>query len=192
MRVVLLCHGATQATRQAEFAGTQQLPEAAVSATTALAGALPRVDAVRRSPAPCCATATLALRLDAEVDAELAGCDFGSWTGRTLDEMLAVEPEAIQRWLTDPTARPHGGESLADLLGRVGGWLDALEERTGGARAVLALADPTVVRAAISYAVGAGAGSLWRFDVTPLCQVLLAGSTRRWSLRSLSSTTAGR
>lgn len=186
MRVVLLCHAATRATRAAAFAGAEELSEAAAASTAEMAGTLPRVDAVRMGPTPCCAAAARALRIDATVDEELGGGDFGSWTGRTLDEVLAAEPEALQRWLADPDARPHGGESLSALVARVGGWLDTLEERVGGARAVLAVADPTAVRAAITYAVGAGPGSIWRFDIAPRHRAVLAGTADRWSLRELA------
>jgi broad specificity phosphatase PhoE len=114
----------------------------------------------------------------AGVDARLAACDFGSWVGHTLEEVLAAEPAAVGDWLTDPTVAPHGGESLLELQRRVAGWLDGLAHRS-----VLAVADSTVIRAAVLHALGADASCGWRLDVAPLSRAELCGGPGRWSLR---------
>jgi broad specificity phosphatase PhoE len=41
-----------------------------------------------------------------------------------MDEVQAEEPEGIIAWLTDPSAAPHGGESIENLIDRVGLWMD--------------------------------------------------------------------
>ena len=41
----------------------------------------------------------------------------------------ACVPAELAVWLTDPTQAPHGGESVVDLIDRVGGWLDSLTDR---------------------------------------------------------------
>jgi broad specificity phosphatase PhoE len=46
-------------------------------------------------------------------EAALAGLNLGEWSGRPASEL----PE-LERVLTDPLARPPGGESLSELLGR--------------------------------------------------------------------------
>lgn len=70
-----------------------------------------------------------ALRLDdANVrrDERLAEREFGEFEGRTWPELFAAggdpadDPEAFYHW------RPKGGESYADVVGRVGGWLAEL------------------------------------------------------------------
>ena len=200
MRVVLLCHGATSAVRTAAFAGDEPLEPAARAQVAALAGSLPRADLLRRAPSTRCRQTAEVLGLDAAADDRLAGCDFGAWTGRTLDEVVATDPDGVTAWLTDPAARPHGGESLTALLRRVGHWLDGADTTaadttaadttaaaaSGPARALLALADPTVIRAAIVHALDARPRSIWRIDVAPLSRTVLVGSPGRWSLRSLS------
>jgi len=140
MRVVLLCHAATSAIRAAAFAGDEPLDQAGVARAAELAGTTPRVDQVRRAPSERCRQTAEAMGLDAVPESGLAGCDFGAWTGRTLDDVLGATPDAVTAWLTDPTACPHGGESLSALLERVGRWLDGVagavtEQGQAGARA---------------------------------------------------------
>lgn len=48
------------------------------------------------------------------VDRRLADLDVGAWRGARLDELT---PGDIASWLSDPTAVPHGGESIVDLVG---------------------------------------------------------------------------
>ena len=183
MRVVLLCHAATSASRTVAFAGDEPLDAGGISSASAMAGSLPRVDAVVRAPSTRCQQTAAALGLaELAVPVEsLAGCDFGAWTGHTLDEVLGNAPEAVTSWLTEPAASPHGGESITALLARVGHWLDGLT----GVRAVLAVVDPAVIRAAIVHAIEARPRSVWRIDVAPLSQAVLVGDPGRWSLRAL-------
>jgi len=189
MRVVLLCHAATSAIRAAAFAGDEPLDQAGVARAAELAGTTPRVDQVRRAPSERCRQTAEAMGLDAVPESGLAGCDFGAWTGRTLDDVLAATPDAVTAWLTDPTACPHGGESLSALLERVGRWLDgaggAVTEQGQPVRALLAVTDPSVIKAAVVHAIDARPRSLWRIDVEPLSRTVLTGSPGRWSLRSL-------
>ena len=56
--------------------------------------------------------------------AQLGSCDFGSWTGRSLADVGASDPMGIRHWLADPHAKPHGGESLSELILRVGVAID--------------------------------------------------------------------
>lgn len=179
MRIVLLCHAATSATRSAAFAGDESLEPVECARTGALAGSLPRFDQAFRAPSTRCGQSADALGVDAPPQDALAGCDFGTWTGRTLDDVLATTPDALSTWLSDPSATPHGGESLTVLVERVGRWLDT----RGDARAILVIADPTVIRAALVHAVDAHPRTIWRFDVTPLSQVTLTGNAGRWSVR---------
>jgi broad specificity phosphatase PhoE len=183
VRVVLMAHAPTVAIRTAAFPGDEPVDDAAAAQAAARAAALPRIDEVRCAPSRRCRRTAEALGHPAAVpDNGLAGCDHGSWTGRTLDDVGASDPAGLGAWLGDPTARPHGGESLAQLVMRVGRWLDG---RTDPPHALLAVADAAVVRAAVVHALGAPATAIWRIDVAPLSATLLVGEPGRWSLRSI-------
>jgi broad specificity phosphatase PhoE len=186
MRLVLLSHAATAATRNAAFPGDEPLDAGGRSQAGALAGSMPRADQVRCAPSARCWQTAEATGLRAVPDAGLSGCDFGEWTGRTLDEVVAEDPDAVTEWLTDPSARPHGGESLCALLDRVGRWLDGRTRNGQPPKATLiAIADPTVIRAAVVHAIDALPRSIWRIDIAPLSQTVLSGEPGRWSLRSI-------
>ncbi|MFJ9586725.1 histidine phosphatase family protein [Streptomyces acidicola] len=111
----------------------------------------------------------------------LRDCGMGRWRGFTLGEAMAREPEAVDAWLADPRATPHGGESLHAFISRVGGWLDTRPVDDGGG--VVAVAEPSVVRAAIVYALKAPPATYWNLDVRPLSTVTVTGRTGRWNVR---------
>lgn len=183
MRIVLLAHGATAEIRAAAFpddTGLEQGGRRAAAARTA-----PRADRVISAASRRCRETAEAMGLSHDVDDALAGPDHGSWTGRTLDDVATTDPGGLTAWLTDPDARPHGGEPLAGVVARVGAWLDA---RTDPPHALLAVVDPAVVRAAVVHALGAPAISVFRVDVAPLSLTTLSGAPGRWSLGALERT----
>jgi broad specificity phosphatase PhoE len=182
MRVALLAHGPTDAVRAARFPVDEPVEAGGIDDAAALAPELPRCDDSATAPSQRCRRTADALGLHAAVDDALAGCDHGRWTGRTLDEVAAAEPEALARWLADPEAVPHDGESLAAFVARVGTWLDALRDHPRG---ILAVVDPGVVRAALVHGLGAPITTTWRVDVAPLTLAVLVGEPNRWNLREL-------
>ncbi|MEV2215104.1 histidine phosphatase family protein [Streptomyces sp. NPDC050997] len=133
------------------------------------------------SPAPRSRTTGDALGYTPLVQLALRDCDMGRWRGLTLGEAMAREPEAVDAWLADPRATPHGGESLAAFISRVGNWLDTRPVEDGGR--VVAVAEPSVIRAALVYALKAPPSSYWNIDVQPLATTAVTGRTGRWNLR---------
>jgi broad specificity phosphatase PhoE len=115
------------------------------------------------------------------VQPALRDCDMGRWRGFTLGEAMAREPSAVDAWLADPRSTPHGGESLLSFISRVGGWLDTRPVDDGSR--IVAVAEPSVVRAALVYALKAQPSSYWNIDVRPLSTITLAGHNGRWNLR---------
>ena len=61
----------------------------------------------------------------------LRDCDFGDWAGLSLDEVQQSSPEAVAKWLQEPGAAPHGGESTLALIERVAQWLDGMQKTSG-------------------------------------------------------------
>ncbi|MEV7343555.1 histidine phosphatase family protein [Streptomyces sp. NPDC093544] len=115
------------------------------------------------------------------VQLALRDCDMGRWRGLTLGEAMAREPEAVDGWLADPRSTPHGGESLLSFIARVGHWLDTRPADDGGR--IVAVAEPSVVRAAVVYALKASPSTYWNVDVRPLSTITVTGSAGRWNLR---------
>ncbi|KUM99965.1 phosphoglycerate mutase [Streptomyces yokosukanensis] len=115
------------------------------------------------------------------VQPALRDCDMGRWRGLTLGEAMAREPDAVDAWLADPRATPHGGESLLAFVSRVGGWLDTRPAEDGGR--IVAVAEPAVVRAALVYALKAPPATYWNIDVRPLSVCTVTGRAGRWNLR---------
>ncbi|MFD9478437.1 MULTISPECIES: histidine phosphatase family protein [Streptomyces] len=110
----------------------------------------------------------------------LRECDMGRWRGLTLAEVTAHEPGAVDLWLSDPRSAPHGGESLLAFISRIGGWLDTRPADDGGA--IVAVAEPSVVRAALVYALKAPPLTYWNVDVRPLSTMTLTGWSGQWHL----------
>ncbi|MEX2980460.1 histidine phosphatase family protein [Streptomyces sp. C36] len=180
-RVMLISPATGSALRAARFDDGSPLDEAGERAARAAAGALPRADRAVTAPAPRCRRTAAALGLDdAEPVGALRDLEVGRWRGRSLEEVMAAEPEAVAAWLADPGAAPHGGESVVALTGRVGAWLDGL---AGDGGRVLAVVEPAVVRAALVHALGLPAPVFWRLDVSPLSLTELSGRAGRWNLR---------
>ena len=146
---------------------------------------VPRPDRVLTSPATAALETAEALGLSAVAEAPLRDVDHGRWRGRAFADVAREEPEAIAAWLADPGAAPHGGESLAVLLGRLAAWLDGRRVAANGAR-VLLVTHAAVIRAAVLHAIGAPPAAFWRLDVAPLSRTVLQGDGVRWTLAALN------
>jgi broad specificity phosphatase PhoE len=181
-RLTLICHASTSAIRAAAFPLDEPIDQAGQAKAAAHATGVERIDAAWAGPELRARQTAEALGVDASVAPVLRDIDLGRWAGRSFDTVLAAEPEAIAAWIGDPGAAPHGGESVADVVGRVAPWLDAIRR---DAKQIVAVTHPTVIRAAVVIAINAGAGAFWHIDVAPLCHVTLRGNQTRWTLRSL-------
>ncbi|MEU9059403.1 histidine phosphatase family protein [Streptomyces sp. NPDC048430] len=131
------------------------------------------------SPTPRSRATGDALGFAPLVQLALRDCDMGRWRGLTLPEVAAREPAAVDAWLADPRSAPHGGESLLAFITRVGSWLDTRPFQEG---ALVAVAEPAVVRAAVVYALKAPPSTYWNVDVRPLSTVTITGLPGRWNL----------
>ncbi|AZL72323.1 histidine phosphatase family protein [Pseudomonas oryziphila] len=156
--LTLICHARTEAQRVGRFAlDDEPLLEAP--------GPLGELStAARYLSAPELRARQTAEGLAATVDEGLRDCDLGSWKGMPLKQL---DEQALQLWLIEPQAAPHGGESIAALCQRVAQWMDsALAEGEW-----IAITHPFVIRAAMLHALGAPLASFQRIDVPPLARV---------------------
>ncbi|ABD88056.1 histidine phosphatase family protein [Rhodopseudomonas palustris] len=183
LHLTLLCHPPTAATRAAAFADDEPLDDQGATAAAALSGKLPRFDRVLSSPARAALQTAAALRLEAETIPQLRDADHGRWRGRPLGDVGAAEPDALALWMSSPEAAPHGGESIAALIARVGLWLDELPF----SGRVLAVSHAAILRGAAIHVLQAPAASFWRVDAGPLSSIELSRNERRWALRAVSA-----
>ncbi|MFH8514353.1 histidine phosphatase family protein [Streptomyces gelaticus] len=187
VRVMLISPALNAALREARFDGDAPLDAAGVRRAAAAATAVPEADRLLHGPSERCAGTAEALGLCAEPEPAVRGWDMGRWSGRRLAAVTAAEPEAVSAWLTDPSAAPHGGDSLLELCSRTGRWLETLASAEGGpdekGHRVLGVVEPAVVRAVIVGALGLPPESFWRLDVAPLTLTALSGRSGRWNLR---------
>ena len=181
-RLDLLAHGASAATRGARFPDDEELEASAVGALEALRGRLRPYAQVLTAPARAARETAQALGLDAEIEMALRDCDYGRWRGLASKDVAEREPESFAAWLGDPTAAPHGGESLTALIERTQACLTRAMAREG---ATLAVTHAAIVRAAIVNALGAGSSAFARIDVAPLSLARLSGHAGRWNLVAL-------
>ncbi|WP_448950472.1 histidine phosphatase family protein [Labrys neptuniae] len=178
-RLSLLSHAATPALRAASFPLDEELDARGITSAQKLAGRFGVPARVLSSPALRARQTVEALGLQAESEAMLAECDYGRWAGLAFEAVVGAEPEGLAAWTADPDACPHGGESVSNLIRRVGAWLDQL--RVDGH--VLAVTHASVMRAAVVHVLGADARMFWRIEAAPLAIADLRPSSRGWSLR---------
>ncbi|WBP93964.1 histidine phosphatase family protein [Mycolicibacterium neoaurum] len=178
VRLTLVSHGMTEAMAAGRFPADEPLnalgARQAADLVAVHTGAEPGV--------LCCAPelragqTAQALGGPATIEPALADLDCGRWRGMSLQD---VDPAGLASWLTDPTAAPHGGESIAALCDRVRHWLDGVA--TGGGRHT-AVTHPAVIRAVILTALNAAPTSFWRVDIAPAARVTLH-FRGAWTLR---------
>ncbi|MEJ0052337.1 MAG: histidine phosphatase family protein [Methylovirgula sp.] len=185
LRLTFIAHGATKATRAALFPCDEPLEAASATKAAALAPRIGRSDAAWTSPALRAVQTAEALGLAAEVDPLLADIDLGDWAGKSLEELEAADAAGLAQWIEDPSAAPHGGESVTHLLTRIANWLDKIGE---GDDRIIAVTHASVIRAAAIVALDANPKSFWRIDIAPLSFSRFQARGGRWTVHSLNAS----
>ncbi len=179
-RLTLISHAATEAQRRAAFPFDEPLETQEVAAIAALRWVAPRTQQILSAPERRARETAQALGLSAVIALELRDCDYGRWRGHDFSQLQLDDPEGVGAWLTDPCAIPHGGESVVNLIGRVGRWLDGQSD----AGHTLAVTHPAVIRSAVVHVLNAPVGAFWRIDIAPLSLTDLRFNGKAWTLRS--------
>ncbi len=178
-RLTLICHASTQALKRVRFALDEPLDMDWQQAALSLAGRFKRAPLVVCGPELRTRQTALLFAEHPRIDPFLRECDFGRWQGQSLDAIQQSEPKALQDWLCDSDAAPHGGESVMQLCERVSQWLQSLEQTPGH---VLAVTHPFVIRAALLNVMQCSPAAFGAIDVEPLSSTELRFNGR-WRLR---------
>lgn len=147
---------------------------------TSLVDALPAGHEAFCSPALRARQTAAAAGLECRTEPRLAECDFGRWAGRTLSDICREDPAAAECWMTDPDARPHGGETLTELSDRVGVWLAETAGADDGC--LVAITHGGVIKAAVTHVLRAPLMAFWQIDAQPLTLTELQVRGRRWTV----------
>jgi len=167
-RLFLIRHAGTPATRHAGFAADESLTSAGVSTAGALPSLVPGLEHAWTSPTTRARETAVAAGWSAHDEPRLAPLDLGMWQSNALQTVGGADPTGMVRWLTDPAARPHGGETIIELIDRV--------------QNLLAVTHASVIRAAVVVALDAPAESFWRVDVAPASVTELHTRAAGWAL----------
>jgi alpha-ribazole phosphatase len=126
------------------------------------------LDAVYASPRSRALATALAVAakhgLKPVIREALAEIDFGSFEGRTFDEIAASHPDLYARWMSQPASmRFPDGESFGDLRARVASEIGQIRrERDGGSVAVVTHGG--VIRAVLADVMGLNDEAIFRIE----------------------------
>ncbi|KND56787.1 putative phosphoglycerate mutase [Candidatus Burkholderia verschuerenii] len=115
-----------------------------------------------------------------EVDAAFDDLDYGRWRGHSIRDIAEAKEAGLAAWITDPHARPHGGESIAMLAERVA---HVLERLTQSNRRGIVVTHAIVVKAAVAHVTQRPLESIFSMDIAPLASTVLEYDTV-WSVSS--------
>jgi broad specificity phosphatase PhoE len=117
----------------------------------------------------------------ATVEPDLADLDLGSWAGADPLAVMAADPAAIDNFFSFTTVRPPDGETVSELIARVGRLCD--REWPDG-RSLL-ITSPMVVRAAAIHLLALPSSAFFSLDVEPLSALSCSAFGKRWKLSGL-------
>ena len=176
--ILFVRHGETEANRARLALGRADPPltDRGRGQADALAARLADSGAVRVLSSPLArarATASAiadALALPVEEEARLVEMDYGEWDVRSFSEF---PPDDLERWRTDASFAPPGGESLLAVGERIA---SLCRELTGDAT-VVAVSHVSPIKAAALWAMDADPLLAWRMhlDVASITRVLASG-----------------
>lgn len=128
---------------------------------------------------------------DVEVDERWIEVDYGEYDGSPLGE---VPHEVWAKWRSDPSFRPPGGESLADVGKRVrAACEDLFAQEATSARAegdVVVVSHVSPIKAAVAWAVDASDEAAWRLYLATGSKTVIKWGVDRPVLHAFNVTAA--
>ncbi|MDX8404614.1 MAG: histidine phosphatase family protein [Mariprofundus sp.] len=131
------------------------------------------VDIIVTSPLSRCAEAANDWAAQAAIpciiEPRVAEIFYGSWEGKTSDEIRSTFPGMLEQWRRDPTGmRPPNGESPEELRHRLEQWLSEVSNAYQG-RHMLLVSHSGVLRMLISLAMQAAVVSTRHMHMPYAC-----------------------
>jgi broad specificity phosphatase PhoE len=121
------------------------------------------------SPLRRCVETAATLGPPVALDEQWLEIDYGDYEGKPLEDIPA---EVWSTWRADPSWAPPGGESIADVGGRVRRACQALEAESSE-HDIVVVSHVSPIKAAIAWALGVGDEVVWRMflDLAAICRV---------------------
>jgi alpha-ribazole phosphatase len=115
-----------------------------------------------------------AIDIDLEIEPRLRELDFGQWEGR---EWTSIDRADLDHWAANlMAARPHGGESAAQVMARVVDWAGSLPADAGGCLWVVTHAGPIRMLAAHWLGLPLARTLAWELGFGATCRFHLDGT----------------
>jgi broad specificity phosphatase PhoE len=183
LRVLIVRHGQTAHNKEFRNQGRAdiELDEIGISQASCLAGALPEVDAVYSSPLKRATKTAQAMAVAYIEDDRLAERDYGTWEGKTREEILASDADAFHRYRNDPvTQASGGGETGIDVFMRSVSFLHELFQRhTEGTVIIVTHGGSGSALIAALINGGPATADAIRLSNCSITEILIEGSRRR-------------
>jgi len=176
-RLILVRHGETGLNKQSRYSGRGDVPLSEQGAAQATAAAAriavirAKVDVIVCSPLSRCVDTARAIAAEVgdppvRTEADLIECDFGEWEGRTFAEVRERWPAELTAWLASTELSPPGGESFAQVAGRVRRVVRELLTAYRG-KTVVVVSHVSPLKIMLRDALGAGDALLHRLYLDP-------------------------
>ena len=91
---------------------------------------------------------------------------FGSWDGKSIEEVKEEEPDAYQAWLNSTAYAPGGGESYDQATVRIEEALEKLVAEYPGKK-IIVVTHNGVIKTAVRLAIGAPSEAVFHVDAAP-------------------------
>ena len=154
-----------------------------ISAFAALKERLPAGASAVCSPARRTRETALGLGLDPVEQPAFGEQDFGAWTGRRHDDLIAELGAAYQQfWKSPASSRPPGGESFVDQIDRAQAGLASLPSGD----AVLVVHSGTI-RAVLAIALELAPDNALRFVIDPLSLTRIDRLANGWRVVAVNA-----
>jgi alpha-ribazole phosphatase len=173
IRLIMVRHGQTTWNKERRYQGQSDTPldETGVSQAVALAShfAGQAIHSVYSSDLQRAWNTALpiarAVGLQPISEPRLREGSFGDWEGLTYDEINQHWPGELTAWLNDPLTRvPPGGETLQQILARIGAVVEHIRQRHTG-QTVMVVSHGGALRAMICYALDLPSPTFWRLSL---------------------------